>query len=183
MQNNKVNSTLKLYDQFVRKQYFDPLKSIFDITNQSGTWLSSEDKQFYKSQVESKGKLGYCSSSEGSIHPSKLIRKSENKIAEIASELSTDDAGSEGISDDDFVFNEVKKRKYESTDQVKALTTRCSLSSRKASNVCVTLAKCGLCIATPTQIAFYTANIRHAKRIKRALIDNLHTNSAHLHLY
>lgn len=101
----------------------------------------------------------------------------------MSSELSTDDAGSEGVSDDDVVFSEVKKRKYESTDQVKVLTTKCSLSSRKASDVCVTLAKCGVCIATPTQAAFYMANIRHAKRIKRALIDNLHTNRAHLHLY
>ncbi|KAI0990508.1 hypothetical protein GJ496_000252 [Pomphorhynchus laevis] len=142
---SKVNSTLKLYDQCVRKQCFDLLKSIFDITNQSGTWLSFEDKQFYEIQVESKGKLGYCSSREGSIHPS--------------NELSTDDAGSEGVSDDDVVFSEVKKRKYESTDQVKALTTRCSLSSRKASDVCVTLDKCGVCIATPTQAAFYMANI------------------------
>ncbi|KAI0978083.1 hypothetical protein GJ496_011973 [Pomphorhynchus laevis] len=180
---SKVNSTLKLYDQCVRKQCFDPLKSIFDITNQSGTWLSSEDKQFYESQVESKGKRGYCSSREGSIHPSKLIRQSENKIAEMASELSTDDAGSEGVSDDDVVFSEVKKRKYESTDQVKALTTRCSLSSMKASDVCVTLAKCGVCMATPTKAAFYMANNRYAKRIKRALINNLHSIRAHWHLY
>ncbi|KAI0980285.1 hypothetical protein GJ496_011829 [Pomphorhynchus laevis] len=128
----------KFYDQCVRKQCFDPLKSIFDITNQSGTWLSSKDKQFYESQMESKGKLGYCSIREGSIHPSKLIRKSENKIAEMANELSTDDVGSEGVSDYDVVFSEVKKRKYESTDQVKALTTRCSPSSRKSSDMCVT---------------------------------------------
>ncbi|KAI0980510.1 hypothetical protein GJ496_010139 [Pomphorhynchus laevis] len=122
----KCNLPILSKCRIVIKQCFDPLKSIFDITNQSGTWLSSEDKQFYESQVESKGKLGYCSTREGSIHPSKLIRKSENKIAEMASEF------------------EVKKRKYESTDQVKALTTRCSLSSRKASDVCVTLAKCGV---------------------------------------
>ncbi|KAI0987979.1 hypothetical protein GJ496_011966 [Pomphorhynchus laevis] len=89
----------------------------------------------------------------------------------MASKLSTDDAGSEGVSDDDVVFSEVKKIKYESTDQVKAITTRCSLSSRKASDMCVTLAKFGVCIATPTQAAFYMANIRHAKRIKRAIIE------------
>ncbi|KAI0982134.1 hypothetical protein GJ496_007193 [Pomphorhynchus laevis] len=132
----KCNLPILSKCRIVIKQCFDPLKSIFDITNQSGTWLSSEDKQFYESQVESKGKLGYCSTREGSIHPSKLIRKSENKIAEMASELSSDDAGSEGVSDDNVVFSEAKKRKYESTDQVKALTTRCSLSSRKASDVC-----------------------------------------------
>ena len=63
-----------MYDECVRRGKYDALNELFDITKVKGFWLSSEDKQLYYLQVESKGEVGYSQAqlaSKKSIHPSK----------------------------------------------------------------------------------------------------------------
>jgi len=55
----KLEKVLKTYDECVRRGKYDALNELFDITKINRQWLSTEDKQLYHLQIESKGKLGY----------------------------------------------------------------------------------------------------------------------------
>jgi len=55
----KLDKVLKTDDECVRRGKYDALNELFDITKVNGQWLSSEDKQLYYLQTESKGEVGY----------------------------------------------------------------------------------------------------------------------------
>ena len=56
----KLSCVLKTYDECVKREKYDALDELFDITKANGVWLSAEDKQLYYLQVESRGKVGYA---------------------------------------------------------------------------------------------------------------------------
>ena len=63
------------------------LAHLFDIKKPDGNWLCSEDKQLYKVQIESDGRVGYTTMKVApisTIHPSKRAKST--------SELSTNQA-------------------------------------------------------------------------------------------
>lgn len=69
----KLDKVMKTYDECVRSGNYDALKKLFYITKVNGQWLSSEGKQLYHLQVESKGETGYSTgqiASEKTILPS-----------------------------------------------------------------------------------------------------------------
>lgn len=55
-----------------RKRPKETFSELFDVTDTKGDWLSREDKEFYKKQIESCGEIGYSSIKAGKIHPSKI---------------------------------------------------------------------------------------------------------------
>ena len=70
----KLNKLLKEYECCRKKQNFDALNQLFDITKVKGEWLCKEDENLYKLQVESQGQVGYSTGKPASaktIHPSK----------------------------------------------------------------------------------------------------------------
>lgn len=58
----KVEKVLKTYDECTKRQKFDTLNNVLDVTKQNGVWLSSEDKKLYELQLNSNGDVGYSTS-------------------------------------------------------------------------------------------------------------------------
>ena len=59
----RVCCILKLFDTYLkRKSNATAIKfqRIFDITDATGVWLSTENKLFYKQQLDSNGNIGFC---------------------------------------------------------------------------------------------------------------------------
>ena len=52
------------------------LQDLFDVTQDKGEWLSSEDRSFYNLQISSCGQIGYCSSSTAPISSERIFAKS-----------------------------------------------------------------------------------------------------------
>ena len=53
------------------------LERVFDLTKSYGFWLTKEDQQFHRLQLQSKAQIVYCSTSFAGkypIHPSKRIK-------------------------------------------------------------------------------------------------------------
>ena len=67
---------------------------MFDVTDEKGEWLCQEDREFYKVQMSTKGKVGYCSRKEDikAIHPRK-IKSFKWKVTEasVTEEIFDDD--------------------------------------------------------------------------------------------
>ena len=56
---DKVIKGFELYEKRQNKKFEEYLDYIFDITQPTGNWLCSEDKEFYQKQIESRGQVGY----------------------------------------------------------------------------------------------------------------------------
>ncbi|QQP49521.1 Hypothetical protein FKW44_010224, partial [Caligus rogercresseyi] len=51
----KLEKLLQEYDHCSKKQNFDSLNELFDVTKVKGQWLCKEDKNLYELQMQSKG--------------------------------------------------------------------------------------------------------------------------------
>ena len=70
----KLEKLLRDYDYCRKKQNFDSLNGLFDVTQVKGQWLCKQDENLYKLQIQSKGQVGYSTGRPASvktIHPSK----------------------------------------------------------------------------------------------------------------
>ena len=66
----KIENVIKQYERNSRRSG----NCDFNVTDEKGEWLCQEDREFYKLQMSTKGKVGYCSRKEGNkaIHPRKM---------------------------------------------------------------------------------------------------------------
>lgn len=160
------------------------IENIFDVTKTDGNWLCQEDKELYKVQVRSQGKIGYVTSTvapQSSIHPSKRVRKSASQSepnavfatdVDVASsaEVSSDEIFSDTTSVSEESENDKRKRVVRfSTSHAAKLVTKKSLSSNKAAVVCSSLAEDGISVPTPSQSGVWRAVIRSGEDAKRKI--------------
>ena len=79
----KLANLLKDYERCRKKQNFDSLNELFDVTKVKGEWMCKEDENLYKLQIESKGQVGYSTGKRASaktIHPSKRKKAVEATV-------------------------------------------------------------------------------------------------------
>ena len=146
--------------------------------------MCQEDREFYKLQMSTKGKVGYCSRKEGikAIYPRKT-KSFKWKVTEasVTEEIFDDDTekiseSEESVheeqlssSNEDFVKPSTsKKQKTASTIR---LVTTAKLSTRKAHKVCKTLSESGVSIPTPSQSGVYRAVIKKGKELNGKRIN------------
>ena len=69
----KIENVIKQYKRNSRRPGNYDFTKLFNVTDEKGEWLCQEDREFYKLQMSTKGKVGYCSRKEGNkaIHPRK----------------------------------------------------------------------------------------------------------------
>jgi len=79
------------YRERPNEEFEKNLTHIFHITKQSGNWLCSEDKELYRNQIESGGRVRYTTkkvASISTIHPSKrprsLSEPSKNQVQDFS---------------------------------------------------------------------------------------------------
>ena len=186
----KINDVIEKYESLRKKGNADLLqKEIFDITNQNGIWLSSEDKRFYEFQLQSKGEIGYATSKlagKKTIHPSILKKLSSQPSASTSfssftesSKIERDSSSSElEESDEQFEidneitdeeYNKLKKRpkKYNSCNIATQLVVSAKVSTKKASNIGKILSSEGIHVPAPSQSGIYKALFKEAKKLKK----------------
>ena len=113
---SKFKKLIEMYEKIERGRQVNSLENVFDITKFGGFWMSSEDKNLYKIQIESNGKEGYSTkfpASISSVHPSK--RTKLNKIESASNECITtpclsDTSSTDESSNESHMYLEQKKK-------------------------------------------------------------------------
>lgn len=109
----KLEKLLREYDYCRKKQNFDSLNELFDVTQVKGQWLCKEDEDLYKLQIQSKGQVGYSTGKPASAkttHPSKRRKtlpatdsnspKASTSAEIVSSETGTDSCNTSEESED-----------------------------------------------------------------------------------
>ena len=65
---NKHDNYLMYHNECAQVKF----AKMFDITKTDGIWLANEYKQFYELQMKSQGEVGYATSVQVKVHPSKV---------------------------------------------------------------------------------------------------------------
>ena len=170
-------------------EFKENLANLFDITKTNGNWLCSEDKELYKRQIESGGRVGYTTvkvTPISTIHPSKgAKRTSEPSTSQkVISESSDSEEGSSsGECDPEAVPEDspVKSATRHSTKSAAKLVSKHSLSTRKASQVLQSLAEDGVSVPTPSQSGIWRRTIRDAEQVKNRLMELISEEKFCLH--
>ena len=78
----KIENVIKQYERNSRRPGNYDFTKLFNVTDEKGEWLC-QDREFYKLQMSTKGKVGYCSRKEGirATHPRK-IKLFQRKVIE-----------------------------------------------------------------------------------------------------
>ena len=151
-----VSKLIKEYELYRNhgRQYKSSFLSLFDLTKVDGDWLCSEDKKLYNIQLNSQGRIGYTTSkfaAKETIHPSKRRRRSSPIIER---EFCISDNSCEE-KDDNSSYSEaedhIKKRNHSSTKIAVQIAIKQKISTRKAANICSSIASSGIDIPTPSQ--------------------------------
>ncbi|QQP52056.1 Uncharacterized protein FKW44_004064 [Caligus rogercresseyi] len=184
----KLEKLLQEYDHCRKKQNFDSLNELFEVTKVKGQWLCKEDKNLYELQMQSKGQVGYSTGKRASaqtIPPSKRRNTLEVYVSNSATESSsvvlyssetgTDSCDtSEDSSMEDEAAPSTSTRKYNPTGVARRLVTSSKLSTHKAAKLCRQLSGEGIEIRTPTLY-------RRAAEVKQHLVSTLHQEKWSLH--
>ncbi|QQP39678.1 Uncharacterized protein FKW44_013477, partial [Caligus rogercresseyi] len=184
----KLEKLLQEYYHCRKKQNFDSLNELFDVTKVKGQWLCKEDKNLYELQMQSKCQVGYSTGkrvSAQTIHPSKRRNTLEvdvsnpatksSSVALDSSETGTDSCDtSEDSSMEDEAAPSTSTRKYNPTGVARRLVTSSKLSTHKAAKVCRQLSGEGIEIRIPTLY-------RRAAEVKQHLVSTLHQEKWSLH--
>ena len=90
----KIENVITQYERNSRRPENYEFTKLFNVTDEKGEWLCQEDREFYKLQMSTKGKVGYCSRKEGNkaIHPRKM-KSFKRKVTEasVTEEIFDDD--------------------------------------------------------------------------------------------
>ena len=192
----KLDKVLKTYDECVKRGKYDALNEVFDITKVNDQWLSTEDKELYHLQVESKGQVGYSTgqlASKKTIHPSKRRKVSVDSASVLfTSTVTSDDpepvvgSGSE-CKDSDYEVGDEDEitppptRKHNKSKVATNLVTSSRVSTSKAAKICKQLSRDGIIIPTPSQAAIYKSTFREAAKLKAEMIEKLQSEQWSLH--
>ena len=140
----KIENVIKQYERNSRKPGNYDFTKLFNVTDEKGEWLCQEDREFYKLQMSTKGKVGYCSRKEGNkaIHPRKM--KSVKRKATEASvtedifdnntkEISENEESvyKEQLPSSDKNFRTLSTSKKQKTVSAIRLVTTAKLSTKK----------------------------------------------------
>ena len=186
----KIENVIEQYERNTRRPGNYNFTKLFNVTDEKGEWLCQEDKEFYKLQTSTKGKVGYCSRKEGikAIHPRK-IKSFKRKVTEASVTEEIFDDNTEEIaenkesvhekqlpsSDEDFGKPSISK-KQKTASAIRSVT-KAKLSTRKAHKVCKTLSESGVSIPTPSQSGVYRGVIKKGEELKKHFVENLrHVN-------
>ena len=195
----KIERVIDKFDTFLKK----PTGSIegvfgvlFDVMKTDGVWLCHEDQQFYKTQIDTNGKVGYTTTklaSVNSIHPSKRRKVSQVVLSSSSAKQDAHSSNScnlSGEADDQFSTTDSSISQSTTTSVIKArqstssavnLVRHMKLSTRRAFHVCHSLHNDGINLATPSQSGIYKAVYREAEKVKLNLKENLKNESWCLH--
>ena len=79
----KIENVIKQYERHSRRPGNYDFTKLFNVTDEKGEWLCQKDRDFYKLQMSTEGKVGYCSRKEGNkaIHPRKM-KSFKRKVTE-----------------------------------------------------------------------------------------------------
>jgi hypothetical protein len=185
----KLANVLKTYDECVRRGKYDALNELFDITKVNGQWLSTEDKQLYHLQVQSKGNVGYSTgqvASKETIHPSKRrkLLSAEAALPSASYTLASTDSDS-GPSDSEYEEEDESThpptRKHNKSKVATNLVTSTRVSTSKAAKICKQLSRDGVDIPTPSQAAIYKSTFKQAAKLKEELRETLQMEQWSLH--
>lgn len=163
------------------------LAHLFDITKTNGNWLCSEDKELYKRQIESGGKVGYTTvkmAPMSTIHPSKRAKlTSEPSTSQAVISLSSDSEEGSSNCDSDAVTEDSPRKRAtrQSTQSAAKLVSKHSLSTRKTSRVLQSLAEDGVSVPTPSQSGVWRRTIRNAAQVKNRLMELISEEKFCLH--
>jgi len=189
----KIENVISKLEKNKRRPGSCDFTNLFNITDEKGEWLCQEDKDFYKVQLSTKGKVGYSTSKEDvkNVHPRKLkMLKQKTSVAEHGIKTSNEESseGNESMSEDEGQFSsgsEVNEKpttsKRQKTDTAVSLVTKAKLSTRKAHKVCETLFESGVCIPTPTQSGVYKAVMKEGEKVREQFKRNLKQEQWCLH--
>lgn len=186
----KLNRLIDLNDKNKKKpsdKFTATLSHLFDVTNVNGEWKSSEDKEFYQSQVESGGKVGYSTVKQApleSIHPRKRIRLSVSQAQtstsqtqpthDIVSASASDSSPKSPSSSSTSSSSECKpKYKRTSTTTASLLVLENNISTHKAHNVLATIAKQGHDVPVPSQSGVWKRVISEGQQMKAKIFEKL----------
>lgn len=188
----KLENLLKDYERCRKKQNFNSLNELFDVTKVKGEWLCKEDENLYKLQIESKGQVGYSTgkpASNKTIHPSKRRKTMEVTDSILSSSVTPDyyetSSNSSNTSNDspweDEAAASTSTRKHNPTGIARRLVTSSKLSSHGAAKVCHQLSDEGIEIPTPCQSAIHKAIYARASQVKKHLVSTLHLDKWSIH--
>ena len=189
----KIETLISRHDNFIKhpndKDELKFFSTIFDITNNSGKWLSLEDKTLYRKQVESEGRLGYTTTKLVPLHPAKITKASSSQSFQSFYEFDCNSSTVESI-DNDGTCDEMYeppipmkpvKRKCFSTANAVSLVKNTNLSTKKASNVCQQLSNDGIDLPTPSQSGIYRACLKESENMKCRMKETLNKEEWALH--
>ena len=110
---NKYDNFLKYHNECAQIKF----AKVFDITKTDGIWLANEGRQFYEIQIKSQGEVGYVTTVQVRVHPSKVVTQnassssllSKNVASTIASNISTfSETSDNATSDCDYIVDSVE---------------------------------------------------------------------------
>jgi len=174
---DKLTRLINFYERQRKKG--EGLNGLFDVTKKQGVWLTTEDKIFYKKQIETNGSIGYCSESvapTSSVHPSKRIKYKKNEkndrnpIVEMMTESENEDEASE--CEEPPIESEVKRRKRSSTNLASTML-RTGISTKKAEVLSRSLNSEGVDLPTPNQSSIWRRPFRDANKSKNKIKEIL----------
>lgn len=185
----KVTNLVAKYEKARKRmtpEFEELLEQVFDITKVGATWLSSEDKLFYKKQMATKSKVGYTTlkdAPKSSIHPSKRIKKGPelecDNLPSTSYSVETDSNSTNVDTDKDTTPNTsdtdeelaAKKKKYSTASGTKLVLR--GLSTSQASMVCKSLSEEGHSVPTPSQSGIWKSIIKRGKAMKGTITSLL----------
>lgn len=172
----KVQNLVSHYQKVVvkcNKKNLDDFEVIFNITNEQGIWLSTEDRKFYELQVKSNGEVGYVTNQEAAVHPSKvrrtepIVKKIETENASYEEKIIQCKDSSDSENNIEYIPPAIfRKRKYQSTVSAVSLVKNVKLSTHQSKKVCKDLSEQGINVSAPTQAGIYKGVMREADKIK-----------------
>ena len=187
----KLNSLIDLYDKNKKKpsdKFTATLCQLFDVTNVNGEWKSTEDKELYKRQVKSGGKIGYSMVKQApleSIHPRKRIRLSKTQPQASSSQsqptqthktVSESSASSpESPTSSSTSSSPECKPKYQraSTTTAGLLVLKNNISTHKVHDVLATIAEQGHDVPVPSQAGVWKRVISEGQKMKTKIVQKL----------
>ncbi|ELT91427.1 hypothetical protein CAPTEDRAFT_195363 [Capitella teleta] len=185
----KLEKALKLYEWCRKKQKFEELDEISDVTKLNGQWLNKEDEKLFKLQIETKGQVGYSTGKPASpltIHPSKRRKPAEaSSSAQDCPKWDTVSCDSSDTSEESDWEKEPSaspgKREHNPTGVARRLVTGAKLSTHGAARVCRQLSGEGKALPAPSQPAIHKAIYKRAAEVKQHLVNTLHQEKWSLH--
>ena len=140
----------------MRRGKYEALNELFDITKVNCQWLSTEDKQLYHLQVESKGDVGYSTghvASKKTIHPSKRRKTPAESVSAstlTSYDIETSESGRSGTESEGSEYEDEDEsthrptRKYNKSKVAVNLVTSTRVSTSRAAKICKQLSRDGI---------------------------------------